>query len=940
LECLPGCAKKVGIPAEEILRKSSAKPQFLGDGFLSCWGEQRMSERERGHVDGLRFRPGTRLGSYEVLSFIGAGGMGEVYRARDPRLGREVAIKTLHASMSGDAERLRRFEQEARAAGALNHPNILAIHDIGQEGGVPYLVSELLVGETLRQRLAGGAIPTSKAVGYAIQVARGMAAAHERGIFHRDLKPENLFLTSDGVVKILDFGLAKLSQPEEAAGEGSAGLTEGRPTEPGTILGTVGYMSPEQVRGLATDQRSDIFSFGAIVYEMLSGRRAFGRETAVETMNAILKEEPPEITLAGSLPPALGRIVAHCLEKRPEERFQSARDVAFALEGISTTSTDSARETTVAKAGGPGWRVRWRWAIALSLVGLVAGAAIWSLLQTPQARPILRSVIPLSPAEEFIIYNGTGVALSPDGTRLVYAAWRESRGQLDVRPLDRMEAQPIPGTEGGYGAFFSTDGRWIGFFAGENLKKVSLSGGAPLTLCSAGGPRGASWGSDDMIIFAPSARGGLWKVSALGGAPQVLTALSVEQGERTHRWPEILPGGKAVLFTMGKADITWFDDARIEVLRLDTGERRTLIEGGMNARYIPTGHLVYARAGSLLAAPFDLGRLEVTGSPTPVLEDVRTSPGFGGGGFSLSREGTLVYVPGGPPNLDRRIVWVDRNGRQGQPVIENVRGFAPRISPEGQRVAVNMEGATNHVWVQDFSRGTLTRLTFAWSNEVPIWTPDGKRLAFSSDADNPVPNLYWQAADGSQPAERLTTSQNEQRPGSFSPDGKVLAFSELRPSTGWDIWMLDIEGERKARPFLSQPFNEYQPMFSPDGRWLAYQSNQSGRAEIYVQPFPGPGAKHQISAEGGWQPTWARHGRELFYRNGDKMMAVAVTTGPGFEASKPRVLFEIPRFEDYDVAPDGRFLMTQSEPRSPPRQLNLVLNWAEEVKRRVPRGTN
>jgi serine/threonine-protein kinase len=574
--------------------------------------------------------------------------------------------------------------------------------------------------------------------------------------------------------------------------------------------------------------------------------------------------------------------------------------------------------------------------------------AVWDVMRAPQppTRPTARLVVTLPPSDRLALGGFTPVvALSPDGTRLVYVANRGGSTQLYVRALDRFEASPIPGTEGAATPFFSPDGQSVGFFAEGKLKKVSLSGGAPLTLSSAPANRGGSWGPDDTIIFTPAATLGLFRVSAAGGTPKPLTVPDRKKGEYGHRWPDILPGGKAVLFTIWTG--ASFDDARIGVLSLETGERRILAEGGTYARYVPTGHVVYARAGGLLAVPFDLRRLEVTGPPVSILDGVSMNPTFGAAEFSSSTDSSLAYVPGRSRVGERTLLWVDRKGAV-QPLPAPPRGYlSPRLSPDGQRLAVAIEGTNNlGLWLYDLARGTLTRLTASLPIPFPIWTPDGKHVTFMSALSGAL-NLYWMPADGSGGVERLTTSENAQWPGSWSPDGQVLAFSEADPTTGYGIQVLRLEGDRKPRPFLQTPSNEYGPMFSPDGRWLAYGSDESGRQEIYVRPFPGPGGKLQISTEGGVEPVWARNGRELFYRNGDKMMAAAVETKPTFAAAKPKLLFEghyeagIFAFEpNYDVSPDGqRFLMIKgSEQESAPTQLNVVLNWSEDLKRLVPTG--
>jgi serine/threonine-protein kinase len=589
------------------------------------------------------------------------------------------------------------------------------------------------------------------------------------------------------------------------------------------------------------------------------------------------------------------------------------------------------------------------WALAailtLVLLALIIGNAL--RMPRPTARAATRLVITLPPTDHLALGFTPVLAMSPDGARLVYVANRGGSRQLYVRPLDRFEATPIPGTEGAETPFFSPDGQSVGFFADGKLKRVSLSGGAPFTLCSASANRGGSWGPDDTIVFTPyNLFSGLFRVSAGGGTPKRLTVPDPKKGELSHRWPQILPGGKAVLTTIWTSST--FGAAQIDVLSLETGERRTLVEGGVYGRYVPSGHLVYARAGGLLAVPFDLKRLEVTGPPLPIVEGVAMTAITGAAEFGASADGSLAYVPGAEMGTERTLAWVDRKGAA-QPLPAHPGGYwGPRLSPDGQRVAVAIVGPNPGLWLCELARGALlTRLIETRAGiSYPIWTPDGKRLTFSNLLGAET-NLYTMSADGSGGPERLTTSENYQSPGSWSRDGQVLAFTEADPTTGSDIWVQNLKGEHKPQPFLQTPANESGGMFSPDGRWLAYQSDESARWEVYVRPFPGSGAKVQISTEGGVEPVWARNGRELFYRNGDKMMVAAVETKPVFTAAKPRLLFEghyeaspesLPA--NYDVSPDGqRFLMIKaSEQEQASTQINVVQNWFEELKRRVPAG--
>ncbi len=553
---------------------------------------------------------------------------------------------------------------------------------------------------------------------------------------------------------------------------------------------------------------------------------------------------------------------------------------------------------------------------------------------------ITRAVITLTPGQRLAALDQPAVALSPDGTHLAYVAFQGGTQQLYVRAMDSLEAKPIPGTEGATNPFFSPDGQRLGFFAGKKLKKVSVSGGVALTLGEVNGPRGASWDSQGMIAFAPTGVSLLQKVPDAGGTPQPLSRF--EKGEASHRWPEFLPDGKALLFDAMTSTFNW-TKAQLAVESVGSGERQNLIQGGWQPRYASSGHLIYAQRGSLMAAPFDLQRLALTGTAVPVVEGVRQSTTTGAVQYSFSATGSLAYVPGAVQSAQLKLVWVTRNGAE-QPVAAPARGYVfPRLSPDGRRIAVGIMDQETQVWLYDLSRETLTRFTFEGNvNLSALWTSDGRRITFQSDKEGP-PNVYWQRADGSGGLERLTTSDYTSVPSSCSPDGQ-LAFVQIDPATGFDIWVLRLT-DRKAQPFLRTPYNETSPRFSPDGRWLAYISNESGRYEVYVQPYPGPGGKWQISTEGGTEPAWNPNGRELFYRSGDKMMAVDIATQPGFTVGKPRALFAgwyeatPATFSNYDVTPDGqRFLMLKrnEQEASAPTQINVVLNWLEELKRRVP----
>jgi eukaryotic-like serine/threonine-protein kinase len=890
--------------------------------------------------------PGRRLGPYEILTAIGAGGMGEVYKARDTRLDRIVAIKVLPAHLADQAKLQDRFDREARTIASLNHPHICTLHDTGHQDGIDFLVMEYLEGETLAQRLLKGPLSLEQVLQFAIEIADALDKAHRKGITHRDLKPANIMLTKTGT-KLLDFGLAKLRQGTSPATPISELPTEKDAiTAEGTIIGTLQYMAPEQLEGKEVNARTDIFALGVVVYEMATGKKAFEGKSQASLMVAILEREPPPISsLQPMTPPALDRVVKRCLAKEPDERCQSAKDLTDELkwiaEGGSGVSAPSTAPKSIRKLG----RRALILSVGIFLLGAaVASLAVWNIKPSPP-QPVTRTVITLPSGQELAgLEAGPSVALSPDGTHLAYVARQGGTQQLYLRAMDSLETKAIPGTEGGIIPFFSPDGQWLGFFAGGKLKKISVGGGVALTLGDAVQPRGASWGKQGMIAFAPTAISVLQLVSASGGAPQPLTRLG--KGENGQRWPEFLPGGKAVLFTAGTALPDIFTNAQVAAQPVGTGERRNLIQEGTLPHYAPSGHLVYAQGGNLLAVPFDPQRLRATGAAVPVVEGVLQSPVTGAAQYSFSAAGSLVYVPGGIQTAQRRLVWVTRSGTE-QLLAAPVHGYAnPRLSPDGRQVAVGITESESHIWLYDLSQETLTRLTFEGKlNNRPVWTSDGKRIAFVSNKEGPQ-NLYWQLADGSGGLERLTTSDETQTPNSWSPDGQLLAFLVVNPATGLDIWVLRM-GDRKAQPFLRTPFNEGAPRFSPDGRWLAYVSDESGHIEIYVQPYPGPGGKWQISTDGGTEPVWNPSGRELFYRSGDKMMAVDIATQHGFAAGKPRMLFEGPYMSspltaaNYDVSPDGQqFLMVKrsEQAQTAPTQINVVLNWFEELKQKVPAG--
>jgi eukaryotic-like serine/threonine-protein kinase len=882
--------------------------------------------------------PGGRLGPYEMLSVIGAGGMGEVYKARDTRLNRIVAIKVLPSHLADRSQSRERFDREARTIASLNHPHICVLHDIGHQDGTDFLVMEYLEGETLAERLKRGPLPMEQVLQYAIEISDALDKAHGKGITHRDLKPSNIVITKSGT-KLLDFGLAKLrqgSKPDTPFSE--LPTVQDCETAEGTILGTLQYMAPEQVEARPVDARTDIFAFGAVVYEMTTGKKAFEGRSQASLIAKILEIDPAPISsLQPMTPPALDRLVKKCLAKEPEKRWQAASDVCDELKWIAESSS-SAPAPVAASAE----RVRtlrvWAFVTGLACLTLatIAGFAVW-ILKPMAPKPVTRTVVTLPLGDRLVGPDQPALALSPDGKELAYAATRGGITQIYLRSMDSSEGRPITGTERGYDPFFSPDGQWLGFFSDGKLRKVLVSGGPAVALADAGNPYGGSWSSQGAIAFTPIGVSPVLQVSDVGGTPQSITRF--ENGDTFNVWPNFLLGGKALLFTAGFAS----GNGHVAVQAIATGKRQDLV-AGRRPRYANSGHLIYAQGTTLMAVAFDPQRLEIRGTPVPVVDGVEESMGYGTSQYDISDTGSLVYISGGAGASQRRLAWVSRNG------AEQILPAAPqnyqyvRLSPDGHRIAVELD---NQIWLYDLTRDTLTRFTFEGNaNQSPTWTPDGKRIAFYSSRGGPA-NLYWQLADGSGGLERLSTDQFAQIPRSWSPDGQLLAFHENNPKTGKDIWVLRMT-DRKAEPFLVTPFMEGAPTFSPDGHWLAYVSNESGRPEVYVQPFPGPGGKWQISADGGAEPAWNRNGRELFYRSGKKMMALDIATQPSFSPGKPRMLFEGEYFTSdwpligaaYDVSPDGqRFLMVKStEQASAATQINVVLNWFEELKQKVPTG--
>jgi len=885
---------------------------------------------------------GTRIGVYEVRALIGAGGMGEVYLAHDTRLQRDVALKVLPEVFSRDRERMARFEREAKLLASLNHPNIAAIYGLEESGPIRALVMELVEGPTLAERIASGPVPVDETLPIARQVADAVEYAHDNNVMHRDLKPANIKVKADGTVKVLDFGLAKALSDEPTAEDiGNSPTLSMAATRQGVILGTAAYMAPEQARGKRVDRRADVWALGCVLYEMLTGKQAFHGEDVTVILAAVVMKEPAFDALPANTPPAIRTLVRRCLEKNVRRRMQNSGEARIVIEDVLSGAAPA--ET----AGATSARTLGRPALALGLGTLLLGAAIagiaaWTLKPAPApAAPISRFDYVFPQGHQFRNAGRAVMALSPDGSRFVY-----NTGQgLYLRSMDQLEARLIPGTEANLiNPFFSPDGQWVGYWQDNQLKKIAISGGAPVPIGAATNPFGVSWGADNTILFGQP--DGIRRVSANGGIPELI--IKAEGGEQLDG-PQSLPGGEWVLFTVGAGASNW-DEARIVAESLKTNERRDVWRGGSDGRYVPTGHIVYALENDLFAIPFDLDTLSVTGGPAPLVEGAFRASIAASANYGISEDGSLVYVAGTGVSPQRTIVWVDRQGRE-EAIKVPLRAYVyAKLSPDGTRVALDIRDQESDIWIWDLARETLARITFdPGVNRSPVWTPDGKRVAFSAQRNNGE-NIYWQAADGSGAPEPLAAIPNVPiLPHAFSPDGTQLLFTSV--AVPRDINVVKLAGERKAQPFFQTSFSEYNPDISPDGRWLAYESDESGRNEVYVRPFPDVNAgRWQISNGGGTRPLWNPNGRELFYFVAPgTLMAVRVEPGASFAAGSPAIVFQgqyaTPQgARQYSVSPDGRrFLMIKdaaSAGNAPPPKITVVLNWFEELKRRVSTGQN
>jgi len=888
---------------------------------------------------------GDRLGPYEILASIGAGGMGEVYRAKDTKLKREVALKVLPDSFAADPERMTRFQREAEVLASLNHPNIAQIYGVQEHA----LVMELVAGETLK-----GPLPLKTVLHYAKQIAEGLEAAHDKGITHRDLKPANIMVTRDGLVKILDFGLAKCAEePTGANAANNSPTLTMSPTRAGMILGTAAYMAPEQVRGQAVDRLADIWAFGCVLYELISGNQAFPGESVPDILSAVLKTEPD----LSVIPAPVRKLVTRCLTKDRNQRLQAIGEARIAIGELLIGTPQQVEPVLAAAPKGHNLALMAVAAGLAAVMAIIAGAGWWRATRPIERtlEPLIRLNVDLGP--DAVDDQSATTEISPDGSRLVFPAkGMDGKQVLATRLLSETKPALLSGTENGRDPFFSPDGKWIGFFADAKMKKVSVQGGAPVVLCAVDA-RGASW-TEDGFIFVGSNFGALLRVPAEGGTLQHITKL---EGAITQRWPQALPGGEAVLFTASNSALG-FEDASITAVSLKTGEMKILVRGGYYARYLSTGDatgdLVYVHDGVLFAVPFDPARLELRGTAVPLLEDVAGDPDSGSGQFSFSRAGSLIYRTGKVAAPSWPVLWLDHSGKTQTLIAAPSFYMTPRFSPDGRRLAVGQRsGNDRRSLVYDGQRGTLSPLgSDAQLTAYPTWTPDGKHIVFRFSTASGS-SLGWIRADGVGDIQHLLDSRNLATPYSFFPDGRRLVYYETDPQSGFDVWTLalDISDPDRPKPGKPEPFlrtasNERHPAASPDGRWIAYASDESGQFEVYVRPFPGPGGKWQISNAGGTRPVWSRVNRELFFENLDNRIMATDYEGKdeSFVAGKPRLwsnqqLNDLNLILNYDLAPDGkRFaiipqLNAAAETKGNVR-MAFLLNFFDELRRRASTG--
>jgi eukaryotic-like serine/threonine-protein kinase len=884
--------------------------------------------------------PGTQVGPFQITASLGAGGMGEVYRASDVRLKREVALKVLPEAFAHDSQRMARFEREAQVLASLNHTHIAHLHGLEESNGIRALVIELVEGSTLAERIAKGPIPVEEAAEIAKQIAEALEYAHDKGIIHRDLKPTNIKIGPNGQVKVLDFGLAKAMETDGGELDISTSPTISiAASRAGMLLGTAAYMSPEQAKGKSVDRRADIWAFGCVLFEMLTGEPAFGGETITDTLAAVVRADPEWEHLPGKVPAGIRDLLRRCLIKDPRQRLQAIGEARIVLEKYMA---DPDAEAEVVRAAPNANRERLLAGVAAIaiLLAIVFGLLYWNRAPA-EVRPVRSSIQPA--ARSTFVFGGrsAGIALSPDGRRLAYVgSGADGKAVLWVRPLDSLQAQPLAGTEGAGHPFWSPDSHFIGFFADEKLKKIEASGGPPLALCDAHLGRGGTWNRDGIIVFAPTSSGPLYRVSASGGAATPLTTLDPSKGETSHRWPFFLPDGRHFLYLAG-TPYTPKDIPSNSVLvgSLDSRDSKFLLHTRSGAIYA-SGHILFLRENTLMAQPFDTKTLTLTGDAVPIADPVQEDEARILGTFSASQTGSLVYAEG-VSSQSRELIWMDRAGKKMGGLSDRDAYDDVAISPDGRRLSFTLQSSGSDIWTYDIARGVKTRLTFgsasAQSNASAVWSPDGTRIAYTSVRAAKF-GIYQKPADGSG-SEQLLVEPKEtpQYPTDWSHDGKFLTYYESQQGV-WVIWILPLGGDRKPYRPVPSSFNQVMAHFSPDGKWLTYCSGESGRMEVYAAPFPGPGGKWQVSTTGGCQPTWRKDGKEIFYLATDnRLMAAEVTArGSSVEVGAVRPLFEMRPFRaggmTYDVAPDGQRFSVNYSVEDPNAALTLVLNWNAEIK--------
>ena len=898
----------------------------------------------------MALSPGDRLGPYEIVALLGAGGMGEVYRAKDTKLNREVAVKVLPAAVAEDAERLARFRREAQALASVNHPNIAAIYGLDEADGKQFLVLELVEGEDLSEHLKRGRIPLVESLAIARQIAEALAAAHDKGIVHRDLKPANVKLTPGGQVKVLDFGLAKAIVGEiSGAGPSSAPTILPTVTSAGTaigmILGTAAYMSPEQARGKPVDRRTDVWAFGCVLYEMLTGEKAFPGEDITDTLAAIVRGEPDWELLPGELPPALRMLLTRCLIKDRAERLSDMSVVRFLMSDTAKTLSGASAEVATAAPEAPRRLAPFLLATAALAVVATFGLTRWLLPAGAAPSDSAKHVsIMLPDGVELGATSLRPLALSEDGNRVACVGLHDGKTQIYVRTLGDPAPRALDGTEGGDGPFFSPDGQWIAFFARSKLRKIAVGGAALQTLADAPDHRGGDWGGDGYIYYAPTNMSGIWRVPEGGGAATEVTRKVPAIGEISHRWPQLVAGTNTLVFAVwtGPGD----DEHDVAMQTIDAAEHHVLVKGGDAPRYVAKlGLLLYGRLGELFAVPWRPSQTDL-GRAVPVATSEHPSDGGGNegpGNYLVSRDGTLAYLAGGRTRNATRLAWIDRTGALTLAALPERNYENAVISPDGTRAIVQIREGTTTLWLYDFSRNALTPIgNAAGSSQAPLWTPDGARVIYRGTRQG-YRNVYGRPVDGSGEEERLATKLDvSQTPTSVSSDGRWLLFNEsgAQEPGGVGIWVMRLDGERTPSHLFPEPDGESDGQLSPDGKWVAYQAPVSSRREIYVAPFPGPGARRQVSTDGGTEPLWSRDGRELFFQSGAKLMGATVTTGAAFSASVPHLVHEgrflksINGNTSWSLSPDAkRFLRIQQvEPDRPITHIELVLNWFAELR--------